>query len=54
MKDLPDSCIQNMIYTSTSFFAMVVLTKKTQIYIREKASNKKNYSGHAEYVLHFI
>ena len=46
-----DTCIQNMIYTP--FISMVVLTTKTQHY-RKMFFTKKNYSGHAEYFLHFV
>ena len=48
--DLPNAT--RMIYTP--FISMVVLTTKTRIYIKEKWLTKKNYSGHAEYFLHFV
>ena len=44
MTDIPD----------TSKISMTFLTTKTKIYITEKWFNKKRYSGHAEYVLHFV
>ena len=45
--DLPDTCISKI-------YMLVLTTKNTNLHYRKMFLTKKNYSGHAEYVLHFV